>query len=202
MAGPEALGRQMRTLRLAGSGQPVAQNLTEPLAVTIEAVGGQGGGPRPAGQHQGLGGDQRRDTPGALVEQIGQVEPQPAGLAARTLGHGLGQRQRFVRCALEDHVQGMAGHGKDGIEPPGGQGHEPVEFFTSHHRAGAVEAQQRYQRAVAADQRAAAARQGQRRLGARKLSSGLRRRVQLRRWISSMALSGENCIWAVPRAAA
>ena len=165
VAGPEALGRQMRTLRIVRPGQPVTHQLTEPFAVAIETVGGQGGRPRPAGQHQGLGGDQRRDAPGAFIEQVGQVEPQPRGLASRTIGHGSGQRQRFIGRALEDHVQGVAGHGKGGIEPPGRQGHETVEFFGSHHRAGAVEAQQRDQRAVAADQRAAPARQGQRRLG-------------------------------------
>ena len=66
------------------------------------------------------------------------------------------KRVRFVRRALERHVQRVAGSGQRGVEPARGEVDEAVELVRAHHRAGAVEAHERDQRAVAADQRAAA----------------------------------------------
>ena len=147
----------MRALRRAGFRQPVAQAFAEPLAVALEPVTRQRARPCPAGQHQGLDGDQGRKAARPFAQQVAEVEPEPLTLAARGLRVRFRQRPRFIGRALEHHVERMAGKAEGRIEPARGEVDEAVQLFRPHHRAGAVEAQQRDQRAVAADQRAGAA---------------------------------------------
>ena len=83
------------------------------------------------------------------------------------------KRVRFVGRALERHVEGMAGMGEGGVEAQRGDVHEAVELFRAHHRARPVERQQRDQRAVVADQHAAAPLERHGGLGREKALHGL-----------------------------
>ena len=157
VAGPEPFRREVRALRLAGAGQPVAQAPAQRLPFPLQPVARQHRRARPAGQHQGLGGDQRREPFRPLRQQVVQVETEAGGLAAHGFSMSRRKRLRFVGRALEHHVERMAGKGEGGVEPARGDLHEAVELFRPHHRARAVEAQKRDQRAIAADQRPAAA---------------------------------------------
>ena len=168
MAGPEAVEREVRALRLAGAGQPVAQAPAQRLPFPLQPVAGQHRRARPAGQHQGLGGDQRREPFRPLRQQVVQVEAEAGGLAAHGFSMSRRKRLRFVGRALERHVERMAGKGEGGVEPARGDLDEAVELFGAHHRARAVEAEQRDQGAVAADQRPAAAVERNRGLGRQK----------------------------------
>ena len=164
---PQALQREVRALRFAGIRQPVAQALAEPLAVALQTVARQHARPRPAGQHQGLGGDEGAEPPRPLGQQVVEIEPKPAGLSPRGGGVRFGERRRLVRRALEHDVERMAGKGEGGIEPERRDLDEAVQLVGAHHRAGAVEAHERDQRPVMADQDAAAF-EGNRGLGRQK----------------------------------
>ncbi len=146
----------MGALRLPGSGQPVPELPAQRLAIALQAVARQHGRPRPAGQHQGLRGDQRRQPARPLRQQVVEVEPEPARLPPRGLGMRVSEASGLVGRALEDDVERMAGMGEGGVEAQRGEVHEAVELFRTHHRAGAVQRQQRDQRAVVAYQDAAA----------------------------------------------
>ena len=140
------------------------------LAVALQAVARQHGGPRPAGHDEGLRGDERREAARPLGQQVVEVEPEAAGLPPAPASRmRLGEACGLVGGALEDHVERMAGMGEGGVEAERGDVHEAVELFRAHHRAGPVEgAMQRDQRAVVADQDAAAAFQRHGRLGRQK----------------------------------
>ena len=165
VAGPETLEGEMWALRPASLGEPVAQASAKPLALALQPVARQHGRPRPARQHQGLGRDEGREPPRPLGQKVVEVQAQPFALAARGLGVGLGQLARLVGGALEHDVERMAGSGEGRVEALRRDAHEAVELVRPHHRARAVEADQRDQRAVMADQRPAAPFEGHRRLG-------------------------------------
>ena len=166
--GPEALQGEPGALRGAGAGEPVPQPLPERLPLALEPVARQRGRPRPAGQHQGLGGDQRAEPRRPFGQQVVEVEPEPAGLTAHGLPMRGRKRVRFVGRALERDVERVAGRGEGRVEPARGKLDEAFELFRAHHRAGAVEGEQRDQGAVMADQRPAAAVQRHRGLGCQK----------------------------------
>ena len=165
VARPQPFQRKMGALRLAGVGQPVLELPAQPLAVAHQAVAGQHGGPRPAGHDQGLGRDQRGQPARPLRQQVVEVQPEACGLAARRLPMRRRKRVRFVGGALEHDVERMAGMGEGGVEAQRRYSHEALQLFRPHHRAGATDGDRRDQRAVMADQHAAAALQRHRRLG-------------------------------------
>ena len=149
-----AVEHRVRTLRLAGLRQPVPEPPAQPLAAPPGLRDRQAGGPGPAGEHHGLGGEQGAQETRPLVENVLQVESQtlrlPPGPRAgsRDLGPGL------VRRPLQHQVERVAGIGEAAVEAPAGELDEARELFRSRHGARPVEAEQRHQRAVAAGEQA------------------------------------------------
>ena len=103
--------------------------------------------------------------PRPLGQQVVEREPEAPCLAARSLPMRRRKRVRFVGGALEHDVERVAGRGEGRVQPPRGERDEAVELFGAHHRAASIDGDQRDQRAVAADQGAAAALQGNGGLG-------------------------------------
>ena len=141
----------------------MAKPSPKPLAVAFYLVRRQHGRAGPGSDNETLGSHQRREAAAALGNHIAQREPEPLALPQRLLARRRDQPFRFVRRALEHRVQRVAGTGKDAVEAARAEFDEAVEFRCPHHRTRAVEAEQRDQRAVAADQHAGSAGQGKRR---------------------------------------
>ena len=141
----------------------MAQPSGEPLSVAFQLIRRQHGGTGPGGEHKALGGHQWRQAASALGDHVAQRQPETLALAQGSIPRRSDQPLGLVRGTLEDHVQCVAGAGEDPVEAPRGQFDEAVEFLRAHHRARAVEAEQRDQRAIAAGHHADPAGQGERR---------------------------------------
>ena len=111
---PQPFERKVRALRLARRRHPVPELPAERLAVALQAVARQHGGPRPAGHDEGLRSNERREPARPLGQQVVEVEPEPAGLPPHGLGMRLGDASGLVGRALEDDVERMAGMGEGG----------------------------------------------------------------------------------------
>ena len=194
VAGTEAFRREVRTLRLPGVGQPVAEPPAQRPALARQPVPRQHGGPRPAGQHQGLGGHQGREAARPLRQQVVQVEAEARALAAAGLRVSVRRLPRLVGRPLERYVERMAGSDEGGVELP----REASPTKRSSSSAPVIErAPSRRRSARPASRRGRPARRrrrrGERRPGAPGNSPcGLRRSVQPRRWRSSAADAREN----------
>ena len=174
MPRPQPFQRTMRALRVACRRQPVAEFPAQSLAVALQAVARQHGGPRPAGQDEGLGRDQRGQPARPLREQVVQIEPEPAGMPPRCLrmrvseasgrkrlSEASGRKRLSEACglvggALERDVERMAGMSEGGVEAKRRDVDEALQLLGAHHGAGPVDGDERDQRAVLTDQRATA----------------------------------------------
>ena len=152
--GCQPLGGEIRALGLGGVGQPKAQPLGKPLATAFQLVRGQHRGAGPGSHHKALGGHQRRQPPASLGDHVAQRQPEPLALTQGSRSGRRDQPVRLVRRALEHHMQCVARSGEYPVEAPRTKFDEAVEFPGAHHRARAVEPEQRDQRAVPAGHRA------------------------------------------------
>ena len=152
MAWRHAVQHGVGALGLAGLRQPVPSGAAGSTSLRLAPGLGcrQARGPGPAGEDHGLGREQGREEAHPLGQHVLQGKAEPLRL---TPGPGVcprDQRPGLVGRPLQHQVQDVAGLGQAAVEAPAGELHEALQLGRARHGAGAVEAEQGDQRAVAA----------------------------------------------------
>ena len=190
----EAVEHGMGALGLPRCGQPALEPLAQLLATPPDLRHRQHCGPGPAGEDHGLGREQGAETTRPLVENVVQRKAEPCRLPPGPGVDPCNLRAGLVRRPLQHQVERVAGLGEAAVEAPASQLDEAIQLGRAHHGPRPVQAEERHQGAVrqASSPSPAAA------WGSMKLSSALRRRVQLAASASSRARCRGTPWYTVP----
>ena len=148
VAGRQALQRGVCALRLPRIRKPRLQPLLPLPAVLLPFDRARGRRPRPARHQQAF--QRRRRPPRTFRHHVRQIEAQPLALPPQGLARLL--QNGPVLDPLERHVQRVSPAREPAVQPPAGNLHEPLQLPLARERARSVDAEQRHQRAIAAEQ--------------------------------------------------
>ena len=156
----QAVDDLKRTLRFPDPRQPRLQPAPQLALLAAQLRPLDHGGPGPAGKRAGLAGQQVREPLRALRDHVPERKTEPLALAPLPPGRRVDRGPRRIGRALQHDVQPVPPVQKRPVEAPLRELHEPAQLLRPGNRPRALDAHQRYQRAVMAEQRVAGERHG------------------------------------------